>query len=62
MEYVDIYYDKRIAKTEDAVLLETSEGGKWIPRSLIYEEKFVDYASGLLVQIERWFAEKEGLI
>lgn len=62
MEYIDIYYDKRVAKIEDAILLETSEGGKWIPRSVIYEEKFVDYTSGLFVQVERWFAEKEGFI
>ena len=61
-EYVEIYYDECIVETEDAVLLETAEGNKWIPKSCIRDEKDIHYPSYLFVEVERWFAEKEELI
>ena len=61
-EYAEIFFDSLIIQTEEAVLLETSEGNKWIPKSLIEDEEIVDYNSELLVNIEAWFAKKQGLI
>lgn len=68
MEYVEIFFDECIKETDEAVLLnfdtETSfhNATKWIPKSCIKDESLTDYTSEMYIEIERWFAEKQGLI
>ena len=49
-------------ETEKAILVSTSSGSWWVPKSVVHDDSEV-YATGTdgdLV-VARWFAEKEGI-
>ena len=69
MEYVEIFFDECLKETDEAVLLnfDTETGfnfnaTKWIPKSCIEDGFRAACTRDSYIKIERWFAEKEGLI
>lgn len=68
MEYVEIFFDKCLKETDEAVLLSFDSDKpfdmytKWIPKSCIKDESLINYNPEMYIEVERWFAEKEELI
>lgn len=64
---VNLGQAQAVSGTEKAlrVQLESEDSPRWIPRSQIHDDSEVyddkDHATGDLV-VNRWFAEKEGLV
>ena len=65
-EYVAIDIDEVIKQTDKAIAVKANGQGTmvWIPKSVIGDEDSYDWDSGetgFTVDVEKWFAEKEGL-
>lgn len=63
-EYVEVDYDQCTMTTEKAVLVRIDDDDVWLPDSVInHEERVPSIADGGgCVEVEVWFATKEGLI
>ena len=61
MKYVEIFYDYR-HQTDEAVLVFDGDRDCWIPKSCIEDNDFMDYENDTVINVEEWFAKKEGLI
>lgn len=68
MEYAEIFYDRLVVETEEAVLLDFGSDDAfdanevWIPKSVIKDGHEIDYETELRIEVEQWFAEKQELI
>ena len=49
-------------QTDDAVLIFDGDRDCWIPKSCIEYGQLIDYESNNIINVEEWFAKKEGLI
>ena len=61
MEYVEIS-SEYMHQTDDAVLIFDGDRDCWIPKSCIEYGQLIDYESNNIINVEEWFAKKEGLI
>ena len=60
-EYVEIIYDWK-AETEKAVLISDGDMEGWIPKSCIEDGYNIDLEAEDIINVAKWFAEKEGWI
>lgn len=59
-EYVEVDYDKIVAETLMAVLVDDGDRKSWVPKSCIEDWGDMNYDfDGGTLRIARWFAEKE---
>ena len=61
MEYAEIYYEY-IHQTDEAVLICDGDKECWIPKSCIENSSDIDFRYNTIINVEEWFAIKQGLI
>lgn len=61
MEYAEISYEYK-HQTEEAVLINDGDKDCWIPKSCIENGDIIDFELNNIINVEEWFAEKEGLV
>lgn len=68
MEYAEVYYDRLVVETAEAVLLDFGSDDAfdankvWIPKSIVKNGHEIDYETELLIEVEQLFAEKQELV
>ena len=60
MEYAEISYEY-IHQTDEAVLIFNGDRNCWIPKSCVEDNDLMDYENDITINVEEWFAIKEGL-
>lgn len=61
MKYVEISYEYK-HQTDEAVLIFDGDRDCWIPKSCIEDNRLIDYENEGVINVEEWFAIKEGLV
>ncbi len=61
MEYAEICYEY-IHQTDEAVLIFDGDRKCWVPKSCIENSSDIDFKYNTIINVEEWFAIKEGLI
>ena len=61
MEYAEICYEY-IHQTDEAVLISDGNRECWIPKSCIENSNGINFELDTVINVEEWFANKEGLI
>lgn len=56
---VELAYDEIVRETDLAKCFDLGDQEAWIPKSVIEDD---DGEGGGIVEVQEWFAEKEGLI
>lgn len=56
---VELAYDRIVHQTALAILYDFGDQEAWVPKSVVEDD---DGEDGGVVEIQEWFAEKEGLL